>query len=144
MKVVLPIAALLAILIAAGSISGGPSLTDRGPVDPAQGSAVPYPVAFDPFTGWGMADIAVDQAPESAVIRVEIRRDLFDYYGVDTAEPFPVNAPYLPPLVPQPQSFADMRALYDPEPLMPTAADEPVAVATATNWWGDSPPPDAK
>ena len=141
MKVALPIAALLAILIAAGStaVPGEPIPTDRYLVGPAQDTAVPYSVAFDPFTGLGMTDNALDHAPEPAAIRFEIGPDLFDH-GADTAELYPVDVLY-PPLVPQPQSFAAMRALHDPEPL----SAEPVAVATATDAWWDTPPPlDAK
>ena len=144
MRVVLPIAAIVAILIAAGAVSGGAKLTDRAPVDlepAAAAGAEPYPAIFDPYTGWEVADLAVTAAPgpETALPSFEV--DPFDRYGV-SAPPHPWEALAAPslekgalvPLV----TFADVRAWYGDDP---RAAAQPATDA----WWGASPPPlDAK
>ena len=151
MKVVLPIAALLAILIAAGAVSGGSKLTDRAPVDlepGAPGAAsvtlpeAAYPVAFDPFTGWGVADlqhggppVAHSQGPLPPFMEV----DPLDRYGV--AVP---TVPLARPVVAwdwTPVSFADVRALY--EDALPVFAADPVPAGAPASWW-ETAPLDAK
>ena len=144
MKVVLPIAAIVAILIAAGAVSGGAKLTGRAPVDLVPAAATvtaPYPVAFDPYTGWGVAELSVaaEPGPEAALPSFEV--DPFDRYGV-TAPPHPWEA--LAALSPGEGAlvslvtFADVRAWYGDDPL----AD---ALPTTDAWWDNTPPPlDAK
>ena len=155
MRVVLPIAAIVAILIAAAAVSGGTKLTDRAPVDlepAAPAAAEPYPVSFDPYTGWGVAELPVTAEPgrEAAVPYFEV--DPFDRYGVSTPRAWEAMAApnleggSLVPLV----TFADVRAWYGDDPLadaLPATSAEPVAMAgPATDaWWSDTPPPlDAK
>ena len=147
MRVVLPIAAIVAILIAAGAVSGGAKLTGRAPVDLVPAAATvtaPYPVAFDPYTGWGVAELSVaaEPGPEAALPSFEV--DPFDRYGV-TAPPHPWKA--LAALSPGegalvPVTFADVRAWYGGDPL---ADALPATGAAPDTWWGDTLPPlDAK
>ena len=96
MKVVLPIAAPLAILIAAG-VFGGAKPNDGAPVDQAAAARAAsvtardagYPVTFDPFTGWGAAALqhgAPDPGPEGPAVAQRalplVEVDPFDRYGV--------------------------------------------------------------
>ncbi|MDE0227311.1 MAG: hypothetical protein OXJ62_00470 [Spirochaetaceae bacterium] len=149
MRVVLPIAAIVAILITAGAVSGGSKLTERGPVDLEPGAPVAasvtlreaaYPVAFDPFTGWGVAGLqhgAADPGPAAALPLIEV--DPFDRYGVD--------APTVPLVraVAGPwdwRSFAEVRAWYaDPgADALPAAGTGPAVTGA---WW-ETAPLDAK
>ena len=153
MRVVLPIAAIVAILIAAGAVSGGAKLTGRAPVDDlapaAPAGAEPSPVAFDPYTGWGVADLAVvpQPGPEAALPYFEV--EPFDRYGV-SAPPFPWEALATPSLEEGPLAalvtFADVRAWYGDDPLADVLqASAAAPVAGTDSWWGDTPPPlDAK
>ena len=143
-KVVLPIAALLAILIAAAvfGVARAPvPVSQEAPAElesaPAP-SAAAYPVAFDPFTGWGVADLrhgAADPGPETALPLVEV--DPFDRYGV--------GAPLVPlaRTVTGPwdwQTFAEARARYTPADALPDAGTGPVV----TDAWWLAAPLDAK
>ena len=130
MRVVLPIAAVVAILIAAGAVSGGAKLTDRAPVGletAAPAGTAPYPVVFDPYTGLGVAELPVAAAPgpEAALPSFE----------VDPLDPHRWKALTAPsfekgPLV--------ARAWYGDAPLA-------VALPATDAWWSDTPPPlDAK
>ena len=148
MKVVLPIAALLAILIAA-AVSGGAKSV---PVDQdaAAHVAEPYPVAFDPFTGWGVADMqggaSVPGPEEPSVTALQVVEvDAFERYGVEAPPARAVRT------VTDPwQSFAEVRAQYgDPGAdalagalmdALPAASTGPVATGA---WW-DAAPLDAK
>jgi len=152
MRVVLPIAAIVAILITAGAVSGGSKLTDRAPVDLEPDAPVvtnvtlreaAYPVAFDPFTGWGVADLqhgVADPGPEAAPPAfVEV--DPFDRYGVAAPTAHrPVRIAGTPwdwSLV----TFADVRALY--EAALPVLAASPVPAGEPAPWW-ETAPLDAK
>lgn len=145
MKVVLPIAALLAILIAA-AVFGGANRAPEAPVSfsqeaPADLQSAPapaaaaYPVAFDPFTGWGVADLqpgATDPGPEAALPFVEV--DPIDRYGVQ-APPVPLVRAVTGPW--DWQSFAEARAQYAPRAdAMPDASTAPVVTAA---WWLAAP-----
>ena len=153
MKVILPIAALLAILIAAG-VFGGSKPTDRTPVDlelapaPATASVTPRavapPVAFDPFTRWGAAALqhgVADPGPEAALPLAEV--DPFHRYGV-AAPPAPgpvriAGNPWDWTRV----SFADVRALY--EGALPVFDADPMPPAPpASGGWLETAPLDAK
>lgn len=152
MKVVLPIAAILAIMIAAG-VFGGSKPTDRAPVDledaPAPVAAsvtlreAAGPVAFDPYTGWGVADLqhgVADSGPEAVLPLIEV--DPFDRYGV-AAQPVPLARTVTDSWDWTPVSFADVRALY--EDALPMFAVDPVpAAAPATGAWWETVPLDAK
>lgn len=162
MKVVLPIAALLAILFTATLV---PS-SQEAPADlegaPAPAAVTPwsgayddaYPVAFDPFTGWGVADLpgASVRGPEgpsvTALQVVEV--DAFERYGVE-APPHPWEALAAP--APGPGALvplAEVRAQYgDPgaDALAGALADALPAASTgpaATGAWWDAAPLDAK
>ena len=150
MKVVLPIAALLAILIAAAVFGGANRapvpFSQEAPADlqsaaaPAAASVTPrnaaYPVAFDPFTGWGVADLqpgATDPGPEAAVPFVEV--DPFDRYGVQAPATVPLVRAVTGPW--DWQSFAAARAQYAPRAdAMPDASTGPVVTAA---WWLAAP-----
>ena len=151
MKVVLPIAALLAILIAAG-VFGGTKPNDGAAVDQAAAAGAAsvtardagYPVTFDPFTGWGAADLqhgVPDPGPEGppvahshgALPLVEV--DPFDRYGV--------SAPFVPLVRAVTGSwgeslvtFAEVRARYAPADALPGAGAAPVA---SDAWWITAP-----
>ena len=152
MRVVLPIAAIVAILIAAAAVSGGAKLTDRAPVDlepDAPAGTDPYPVAFDPYTGWGVTDlpVATELGPEAALPSFEV--DPLDRYGV-SAPPHPWEDLAAPSLEEGPLAalvtFADVRAWYGHDPLADVLqASAAAPVAGTDSWWGDTPPPlDAK
>ena len=140
MKVVLPIAALLAILIAAG-VFGGTKPNDGAASVTARDAG--YPVTFDPFTGWGAADLqhgVPDPGPEGppvahsrALPLVEV--DPFDRYGV--------GAPFVPLVRAVTGSwgeslvtFAEVRARYAPADALPDAGAAPVA---SDAWWITAP-----
>lgn len=149
MRVVLPIAAIVAILTAAAVVSGGVKLTDgRASVDlePAMPAGIaPYPAIFDSYTGLRGADLAVTVEPDperspvaqGALPLVEV--DPFARYGVG-APPVPlvraVTGPWGGPLV----TFAEVRARYAPADALPTASSAPVA----TDAWWTAAPLDAK
>ena len=158
MKVVLPIAALLAILIAAAVFGGSNQLpvpfSQGAPAElesaPAPGAAIVTarnagsPVAFDPFTGWGVADLqhgVADPGPEGppvahshgALPLVEV--DPFDRYGV--------SAPFVPLVRAVTGSwggslvtFAEVRARYAPADALPAVGAAPVA---SDAWWITAP-----
>ena len=117
MKVVLPIAALLAILIAAAVFGGA----NRAP-----GAPVPLEAPADLQPG------ATDPGPEAALPFVEV--DPFDRYGVQ-APPVPLVRAVTGPW--DWQSFADARAQYAPRAdAMPDASTGPVVTAA---WWLAAP-----
>ena len=148
MRVVLPIA-IVAILITAGAVSGGSKLTDRASVDrePGAASVTPpepvYPVAFDPFTGWGVVDLqhgVADSGPAAALPFVEV--DPFDRYGV-AAQPVPLARTVTGSWDWTRVSFADVRALY--EGALPVFDADPVPPAPpASGGWWETAPLDAK
>ena len=149
MKVVLPIAAPLAILIAAG-VFGGAKPNDGAPVDQAAAARAArvtardagYPVTFDPFTGWGAADLqhgAPDPGPEGPAVAQRalplVEVDPFDRYGV--------GAPFEPLVRAVTGSwgrslgtFAEVRARYAPADALPAAGAAPVA---SDAWWITAP-----
>lgn len=148
MRVVLPIAAIVAILITAGAVSGGSKLTDRAPVDLEPGAPVAasvplreaaYPGAFDPFTGWGVFDLQHGVTGRAAAPPAIVEVDPFDRYGVEAPSVPLVRA------VPGPwdwRSFAEVRAQYaDPGADALPGADTGPAVTGA--WW-ETAPLDAK
>lgn len=143
MKLVLPIAVLLAILTVA-AVFGGANRAPGAPVPtslpadlpgasaPAAASVTPreavYPVAVDPYVGWAVADLQHGVADP----------------GPDVAAPFPpqpmriAGNPWGGPLV----TLADVRALY--EAALPALDADPVpAAAPATGAW-ETVPLDAK
>ncbi|MCY4376902.1 MAG: hypothetical protein OXC31_24365 [Spirochaetaceae bacterium] len=144
-KVVLPIAALLVILIAVAVFGGARAPVPAVHEAPADARALPHadaaPVAFDPFTGWGVAGLQHDGPPvarsQAAPPLVEV--DPFDRYGVAAPPVFrahPVTGPW------DGQSFAEARATYAPAAALPDAGTGPVTT-DADAWWLAAPP-DAK
>ena len=159
MRVVLLIAAIVAILIAA-AVSGGARLTDRAPVDPGPAAPVaadPYPAIFDPYTGWGVSELVVTGESGSAADRPHFEVDPFDRYGVTPPHPWETPAPSLgegPLVAPQVATlvtYADVRAWYGDDPLaaalQATGAEPaaPVAMAASSlEEWPLAAPLDAK
>jgi len=160
MRVVLLIAAIVAILIAAAAVSGGAKLTDRAPVDlepAAPAGTEPYPVVFDPYTGWGVSELVVTGESGPAADRPHFEVDPFDRYGVAPPHPWETPAPSLgegPLVAPQVATlvtYADVRAWYGDDPLaealQATGAEpaEPVAMAASSlEEWPLAAPLDAK
>ena len=150
-KVVLPIAALLVILIAVAVFGGVrapvPAVheaSERAPA-PAVARALPHadadPVAFDPFTGWGVAGLqhGGPAVARSHGVQPLVEVDPFDRYGVAAPPVFrahPVTGPW------DGQSFAEARATYAPAAALPDAGTGPVTT-DADAWWLAAPP-DAK
>ena len=159
MRVVLLIAAIVAILIAAAAVSGGAKLTDRAPVDlepAAPAGTEPYPVVFDPYTGWGVAELAIATEPGPEVA-LPFEVDPFDRYGVTPPHPWATPArslgegPQVAPQVAALVTYADVRAWYGDDPLaealQATGAEpaEPVAMAASSlEEWPLAAPLDAK
>ena len=136
MRVVLPIA-IVAILIAAALFGGSKSYPQFPVVDQAAPAHVaePYPVAFDPFTGWGVADLQAARPPvahsqESPPAFADVFEvDPLDRYGVAPPPVHRVVRTVTDPWL----SFADVRARYED------------AAPASDPWWGDTPLPlDAK
>lgn len=161
MKVVLPIAALLAILIGTWA-PGAPVPLFRNTPDDLEGAAAaaaapPWagvydgasPVVFDPFTGWGVSDLQHGVRDREAAQTALVEVDPLDRYGVE------VPAVRLVRAVAAPwdwRSYAEVRAQYaDPgasaDALAGVLADAMPdfgTVPVVTGAWWETAPLDAK
>ena len=153
MRVVLPIAGILAILIAAVVFGGAPvpfsqdapTALEAVPTSAAASvtpPAVAYPVAFDPYAGWGVADLQHGGPPVA-----HSQGHLPSFVEVDPLDRYGVAAPTVPLARPAvawdwtPVSFAAVRALY--EDALPGLALDPVPAGAPAPWW-ETAPLDAK